>query len=174
MPDDFSEQGLDKSDPNKRQNSLYWRAVYRASKSLAAFSAGGTAYVYMKPNNCRNIFSPASQSPKDNDPAHGGQATNGEVWYYSELPMLMRNLRINKIIAFDLKVGAAGTSVDDFSQDTQWDAQAVRLRFRAQYTLAAKSLNSAYSQAHIRGLFFQILRWTEHQFHYPRQRAGLQ
>ena len=121
----FDEQDLERFDPNQQSDPLYWRAVYRASKALAAFSAGGSAYVYMKPNNCRNIFSPASQSPKDDDPDHGGQATNGEVWAYSELPVLMRNLRINKIIAFYLKDGAMGTSVDDFTQDTQWDVNAV-------------------------------------------------
>ena len=125
----FDQQGLERYDPNRQSNPLYWRAVYRSSKALASFSAGGTAYVYMKPNNCRTIFSPASQSPKDSDPNHGGQATNGEVWYYGELPVLMRNLRINKIIAFHLKDGASGTSIDDFTQDTQWDVNAVCQNF---------------------------------------------
>ena len=82
----------------------------------------------MKPNNGRTIFSQASQSPKDNDPAHGGQATNGEVWYYDELPMLMRNLRIIKIVAFYLKDGAKGVAAGDFTQGTEWDANAVCLQ----------------------------------------------
>ena len=127
QPQDYTDQGLNQKDPTEREKLLYWRTVYRSSKNLGAFSAGGTAYVYMKPNNCRTIFSEASKSPKDVDPDHGGRATNGEVWYYGELPMLMRNLRINKIVAFYLKAGAAGTAAEDFTQDTQWDANAVRL-----------------------------------------------
>ena len=82
------------------KNNLWWRAINRASKSLAAFAYGGTAYVYMNANNCRNLFSPPSQNPQDSDPDYGGQATNGEIWYYAELPTLMRNLNVNKIVTF--------------------------------------------------------------------------
>ena len=123
--EDFYEQGLNPNDPAKYGQTLYWRAVYRASKSLAAGSSGGTAYVYMKPNNCRNIFSMHSQAPKDVDPTNGNRATNGEVWYFSELPTLMRNLHINKVVAFYKKAGTKGEETSDFVQDTQWDINEV-------------------------------------------------
>ncbi|KAL1980203.1 hypothetical protein VTN96DRAFT_4469 [Rasamsonia emersonii] len=82
------------------QNNLYWRAMYRASKALAAAATNGKAYVYMNNNNCRTLFSPPSQHPQDVDPDHGGQATNGEIFYYAELPTLMRNPNIDQIITF--------------------------------------------------------------------------
>lgn len=86
------------SESNK--DGKWWRAINRASKALAASANGGTAYVYLNANNCRNLFSPPSQNPQDSDPDHGGQATNGEIWYYAELPTLMRNLNVNKIVTF--------------------------------------------------------------------------
>ncbi|KAL9082948.1 MAG: hypothetical protein Q9165_008729 [Trypethelium subeluteriae] len=95
--DDFKSMNLDASNTN----NLWWRAINRMSKALAASASGdGKAYVYLKPINCRTIFSPPSQSPKDEDPNHNNQATNGEIWYYAELPMLMRNLNIKQIVSF--------------------------------------------------------------------------
>ena len=110
------------SESNK--NGLWWRAINRASKALAASASGGTAYVYMNPNNCRNLFSPPSQNPQDSDPAHGGQATNGEIWYYSELPTLMRNLNVNKIVSF-YKTKREPGKPPKFVQTTQWDVSVV-------------------------------------------------
>ncbi|KAL8802308.1 MAG: hypothetical protein Q9182_003886 [Xanthomendoza sp. 2 TL-2023] len=108
--------GIDASN----QNNKYWRGVNRVSKALAASCSGGTAYVFMKPNGCRTLFSPASQNPQDNDPAHGGQATNGEIWYYAELPTLMRNLNIQKTVTF-YKTKRTPGNPPKFMQDTQWD-----------------------------------------------------
>lgn len=107
-------------------------------QALAASASGdGIAYVYLKPVNCRTIFSPPSQSPKDSmwndylpsqhnlpltchieDPAQNNQATNGEIWYYSELPMLMRNLNIKQIKSFH-KNGRR------FEEKVEWDAEKV-------------------------------------------------
>ncbi|KAL8670908.1 MAG: hypothetical protein Q9168_004575 [Polycauliona sp. 1 TL-2023] len=102
------------------QDNKYWRGVNRVSKALAASCSGGTAYVFMKPNGCRTLFSPPSQHPQDSDPAHGGQATNGEIWYYAELPTLMRNLNIQKIVTFYKTTRTPGNP-PKFVQDTQWD-----------------------------------------------------
>lgn len=98
----------------------WWRAINRLSKALAAGANNGRAYVYMKNNNCRTLFSPPSQNPQDVDPAHGGQATNGEIFYYAELPMLMRNLNIQQIITFS-KVNW------EFVQNVEWDVNRVWL-----------------------------------------------
>ncbi len=122
---DFKDQGLDRKNKALKCEDLHWRAVYRASKAIAIGAMGGTAYIHIKPNNCRDIFSEHSQKPKDSDPIHGNRATNGEVWYFSELPMLMRNLKINKIVAFYRKDDTEGEAPEDFVQDTQWDANAV-------------------------------------------------
>ncbi|KAL8725407.1 MAG: hypothetical protein Q9181_006429 [Wetmoreana brouardii] len=108
--------GLNKSN----KNGLWWRAINRACKSLSAAAFGGTAYVYTNNNNCRHLFSPPSQHPRDSDPDHGGQATNGEIWYYTELPTLMRNLNIDKIVTF-YKTGQPSGSV----QNVAWDVDRV-------------------------------------------------
>ncbi|KAL8685335.1 MAG: hypothetical protein Q9224_005858, partial [Gallowayella concinna] len=102
------------------QNNKYWRGANRVSKALAASCSGGTAYVFMKPNGCRTLFSPPSQNPQDSDPVHGGQATNGEIWYYAELPTLMRNLNIQKIVTF-YKTKRTPGNPPKFVQNTQWD-----------------------------------------------------
>ncbi|KAL8807856.1 MAG: hypothetical protein Q9200_004520 [Gallowayella weberi] len=102
------------------QNNKYWLGVNRVSKALAASCSGGTAYVFMKPHGCRTLFSPTSQNPQDNDPDHGGQATNGEIWYYAELPALMRNLKIQKIVTF-YKTKRTPGNPPKLMQDTQWD-----------------------------------------------------
>ncbi|KAH8659000.1 hypothetical protein BGZ61DRAFT_540341 [Ilyonectria robusta] len=108
---DFQAMGLDGT-----KTQLWWRAINRMSKALAASaSGGGIAYVYLRPVNCRTIFSPPSQNPQDNDPDHGGVATNGEIWYYAELPMLMRNTNINQIVTF-YKNGRK------FETKVEWDA----------------------------------------------------
>jgi hypothetical protein len=72
----------------------------------------------MLPTNSRTIFSPPSQHPQDFDPAAGGQATNGEIWYYSELPTLMRNPSISQIIMFYQEGGI-------FKQVVAWDVDRV-------------------------------------------------
>ncbi|KAL8634532.1 MAG: hypothetical protein Q9228_007873, partial [Teloschistes exilis] len=108
--------GIDAS----KQDNKYWRGANRVSKALAVSCSGGTAYVYMKPNGCRTLFSPASQSPQDNDPDHGGQATNGEIFYYAELPTLMRNLNIQKIVTF-YKTQRSKGNPPKLVQITQWD-----------------------------------------------------
>ena len=60
--DDFTKMGLDGINKDGR----WWRAINRMSKALAAAAAGdGIAYVYLKPVNCRTIFSPPSQNPMD-------------------------------------------------------------------------------------------------------------
>ena len=109
-------------DTSKKDNK-YWRGINRASKALAMACSGGTAYVFMKPNNCRSLFAPASQNPQDNDPDHNGQATNGEIWYFAELPTLMRNLNINKIVTFYKTTRTSGNP--KFIQVTQWEANKV-------------------------------------------------
>ena len=118
--DFFQKMGLDGSN----KNNLWWRASNRASKALSAVAYGGTAYVYSKPNNCRNLFSPPSQKPQDSDPDHGGQATNGEIWYYAEFPTLMRNLNVNKIVTF-YKTEREPGKPPKFVQTTQWDVAVV-------------------------------------------------
>lgn len=129
--DAMTSMGL--SESNK--NNLWWRAINRASKALAASAYGGTAYVYMKANNCRNLFSPPSQNPQDSDPDHGGQATNGEIWYYAELPTLMRNLNVNKIVTF-YKTKREPGKPPKFVQTTQWDVAVVASFYpRAFYAL---------------------------------------
>lgn len=110
------EKNMSLSATNK--NNLWWRAINRASKSLAA-------YVFMNANNCRNLFSPPSQNPQDSDPDHGGQAINGEIWYYAELPMLMRNLNVNKIVTFYKSKRELGKPPPRFVQTTQWDVAIV-------------------------------------------------
>lgn len=107
------------------KNNLWWRAINRASNSLAASAYGGTAYVFMNANNCRNLFSPPSQNPQDSDPDHEGQATNGEIWYYAELPTLMRNLNVNKIVTFYKTKREEGKPAPRFVQTTQWDVAVV-------------------------------------------------
>ena len=119
--DDIKAQGVDR----RNKNNKFWRAVNRASKAIAAGATGGIAYVYMKPINCRHIFSPPSQKPQHSDPDHGGVATNGEIWYYAELPMLMRNSNINKIVTFYAKEGTDGDIREDFVITTEWDANEV-------------------------------------------------
>lgn len=42
----------------------------------------------------------AQTSFASDDPAHGNQATVGEVWRYAELPALMRNTNIQTIYSF--------------------------------------------------------------------------
>jgi hypothetical protein len=86
--------------------------------ALAAGSTNGKAYVYMQPTNSRTIFSPPSQQPQDYDPTACGQATNGEIWYYSELPTLMRNPAISQIIMFYKE----GNSI---TQQVAWDVDRV-------------------------------------------------
>ncbi|KAI9675993.1 MAG: hypothetical protein M1817_000736 [Caeruleum heppii] len=98
------------------KNNLWWRAINRACKALAAGCTGGTAYVYMNNNNCRTLFSPPSKRPLDADPDHGGVATNGEIWYYSELPTLMRNTNIKQIVTFYKK-----PNDHRFTRDVAWD-----------------------------------------------------
>lgn len=110
-------------DPDNQDNK-YWRGVNRISKALAVSCSGGTAYVYMKPNGCRTLFSPPSQNPQDSDPTHGGQATNGEIWYYAELPTLMRNLKVSKIVTF-YKTKRTPGNPPKFVLDTQWDVDRV-------------------------------------------------
>lgn len=72
----------------------------------------------MQPVNGRTIFSPPSQHPQDNDPSAGGQATNGEIWVYSELPTLMRNPSISQIIMFYEDGGT-------LTQQVAWDVDKV-------------------------------------------------
>lgn len=55
---------------------------------------------------------------KYSDPTVGGQATVGEVWRFTELPTLMRNLNINQIISF-YKDG------DQFKTTLEWDVNVV-------------------------------------------------
>ena len=116
----FRKMGLSASN----RNNLWWRAINRASKALAASTSGGIAYVYMNADNCRNLFSLPSQNPQDSDPDHGGQATNGEIWYYAELPTLMRNLRVDKIVTF-YKTKREPGKPPKFVQTTQWDVAVV-------------------------------------------------
>ncbi|OOQ83041.1 hypothetical protein PEBR_38392 [Penicillium brasilianum] len=112
-----NEMGIDTSN----QNNLYWRSIYRASKALAAGATNGKAYVYLNPAGCRTIFSPASQTPLDEDPAHDGEATVGEVWAYVELPMLMRNTNVNQIISFYKQGRKFVTNIEwDVTTDTQY------------------------------------------------------
>ena len=113
---DFTNMGVDDS----KKDGRWWRAINRMSKALAAGATNGKAYVYLKNSNCRTLFSPPSQSPQDEDPAHGGQATNGEIFYYAELPMLMRNLNIQQIITFS-KVNRK------FVKNVEWDVNRVWL-----------------------------------------------
>lgn len=105
-------------------NGLWWRAINRASKSLSATAHGSTAYVFMNNNNCRNLFSPPSQNPQDSDPNHQGQATNGEIWYYAELPTLMRNLNVRQIVTF-YKTKREQGKPPRFVQNAAWDVDRV-------------------------------------------------
>ena len=114
--------GLDANNKDGR----WWRAINRFSKALAAGASGGTAYVFMNNNNCRTIFSPPSKTPLDADPDHGGQATNGEIWYYSELPTIMRNLNVNKIVSF-YKTKRDGNIRPKFVQADAWVLSRVRV-----------------------------------------------
>ncbi|KAL6720910.1 hypothetical protein ACLMJK_000009 [Lecanora helva] len=107
------------SDPEslaRADSPLWWRLMNRLSKALAASVSGGTAYVFSNNHNCRTIFSPPSQHPQDVDPEHGGQATNGEIWHYAELPMLMRNLKIDRIVTFGRSQPGG-----EIEETTQWD-----------------------------------------------------
>ncbi|KAF4633036.1 hypothetical protein G7Y89_g5086 [Cudoniella acicularis] len=113
FPSDMVDQGLPSTLP---RSNHYWRMANRNSKALAASVTNGKAYVYMIPNNGRTIFSPSSQTPKDDDPKHGGKASNGEIWYYSELPTLMRNLNIDQIITFH-----KDAKTNKFVQSVGWD-----------------------------------------------------
>ena len=54
------------------------------------------------------------------DPTANGRATNGEIFYYAELPMLMRNLNIEQIKTFS-KVNRK------FVVKTEWDVHLVSL-----------------------------------------------
>ncbi|KAK3696657.1 hypothetical protein LTR37_017838 [Vermiconidia calcicola] len=87
------------------------------SKALAASATNGNAYVYLRSVCGRTIFSPPSQMPLDHDPTADNQATNGEIWYYAELPALMRNLNINKIYTFYKPEGSR-----KFVVNLAWDA----------------------------------------------------
>ena len=78
---DFEKMKLD----GNNKNNLWWRAINRMSKgkkitnlhpnflaiganrvtALAAGATNGVAYVYLKNNNCRTLFSAPSQSPGD-------------------------------------------------------------------------------------------------------------
>ncbi|KAM0800811.1 hypothetical protein BDR22DRAFT_889161 [Usnea florida] len=107
---DFERMNLD----GNNKNNLWWRAVNRMSKALAAGATNGVAYVYLKNNNCRTLFSPSSQNPQDSDPTANGQATNGEIFSYAELPMLMRNMNIQQIKTFS-KVNRK------FVVNSEWD-----------------------------------------------------
>lgn len=53
------------------------------------------------------------------DPEHDDKATVGETWFYVELPMLMRNLNIHRIVSF-------WKESDGFSTHVEWDANRVR------------------------------------------------
>lgn len=103
--------------------------------ALAATATNGVAYVYLKNTNCRTLFSPPSQNPQDSmqnpshiyirlivvktgDPTANGQATNGEIFYYAELPMLMCNTNIKQIKTFS-KVNRK------FVVNTEWDVDVV-------------------------------------------------
>ena len=111
---------------SRNKDNRYWRAIRRTSKALAMSCSGGTAYVFMKPYNCRNLFSPSSKSPQAEDPDHGGRATNGEIWHYHELPALMRNLNINKIVTFWMTPRIKGGGPPPhFERTTQWEADKV-------------------------------------------------
>ena len=139
--DNMTSMGL--SESNK--NNLWWRAINRASKAIAAAAHGGTAYVYMNANNCRNLFSPPSQTPQDSDPEHGGQATNGEIWYYAELPTLMRNLNVNKIVTFyQTRINGKRPR---FVQTTQWDVIVVSCFHSVDLYMNGCSLLIEYRQA---------------------------
>ena len=116
---DLEENGL----TQKKKDHKYFRYANRVSKGLALGSSGGTAYIWMDPENGRDIWSPASKKPQNHDPDHGGKATNGEIWVYSELPSLMRNSNINKIVSF-YKTGSSGGK-PTFEQITQWDVNSV-------------------------------------------------
>ncbi|KAF7555949.1 hypothetical protein G7Z17_g1787 [Cylindrodendrum hubeiense] len=113
---DFEGMGMD----GTVKTQHWWRAINRMSKALALSCSGnGIAYVYLKPINCRTIFSPPSQNPLDSDPEHGNVPTNGEIWYYAELPTLMRNPNIKQIKTFYKKDGDYR-----FTVDLAWDADA--------------------------------------------------
>ena len=88
--------------------------------ALAASATNGNAYVYLRSVCGRTIFSPPSQMPLDHDPTADNQATNGEIWYYAELPALMRNLNINKIYTFYKPEGSR-----KFVVNLAWDASNV-------------------------------------------------
>jgi hypothetical protein len=89
--------------------------------ALAASATNGDAFVYLRSECGRTIFSPPSQNPQNNDPAANGESTNGEIWYYAELPALMRNLNINKIYTFYKPTGSR-----KFEVKLAWDAENVR------------------------------------------------
>lgn len=129
--DIFSMESLeDMGLSHSQKTGLWWRAINRASKGLAAAADGGIAYVFMNNNNCRNLFSPPSQLPQDADPDHGGQATNGEIWYYAELPTLMRNLKIKQIVTF-YKTKREPGKRPRFVQNVAWDVDRVSILFSA-------------------------------------------
>lgn len=104
-----------RSPPQDSTNrTLIWYAA------LAASATNGNAYVYLRSVCGRTIFSPPSQNPQDHDPDHNNEATNGEIWYYAELPALMRNLNINKIYTFYKPEGSR-----KFVVNLAWDAENV-------------------------------------------------
>ena len=58
---------------------------------------------------------------KTDDPTANGQATNGEIFYYAELPILMHNTNIKQIKTFS-KVNRK------FVVNTKWDVDVVCYR----------------------------------------------
>ena len=122
--DIYTDEDLEGNGLSEKDNNIkYYRYGNRASKGLSLGSSGGTGYLWMDPENGRNIWSPASKKPQNQDPDHDGKATNGEVWAYSELPSLMRNSNINRIVSFHRSGSSGGKPA--FQQTAQWDINSV-------------------------------------------------
>lgn len=121
---------------------------------MAATATNGIAYVYLRSECGRTIFSPSSQSPKNNDEAAGGESTNGEIWYYAELPTLMRNLNIKQIYTFYKPDGSR-----KFVTHLAWDVDTVRNH----HSSSAKEMANG-SGTGWRGLTY-LLQRHEHGLH---------
>ena len=67
---------------------------------LPSISESSGQYVASLPIPLFSVFSTSTDTFFLDDPTAGGQATNGEIFYYAELPMLMRNENIQQIKTF--------------------------------------------------------------------------
>ena len=135
--------------------------------------------MYLKNNNCRTLFSPPSQNPQDStnsflfdltylylapvsslcfigDPTANGQATNGEIFYYAELPMLMRNTNIQQIKTFS-KVNRK------IVVNTEWDVNVVStLLYHRPFLIYLFSIASFRTWTSL-GIFCPTLQWMQHR-----------